>query len=477
MKNKKIFIGWNGNDNKEIAHLVRDKLNQQGYLPIIGGSDRTAFTVNETIMRQMEACEFAIFLIEKEEKKDAHGKTISLGINPNVMMELGYMLRRISDSNRVRRILINMSPNELPSDLLGAWSETIEKRSYSNEEERIEIFEEVAQKIAQDFFEYVNSSFTSSDKLDYIDNWEENMHLIAGFDGNIRIVDKLIFGMQSTIYTGDYEKLYKILDNKKDKINDIIKEDQRPERLKFCNEHLAVIKCAMAILNVFVVTKRLTQSLNENKFDMLCEELEMGYENDIEDTDLRAWCEIFQMDKLELCYEMFADNLSGTRKKTYLYRALELCDHVINAINAQIEKNANDEKYAWFYRALAERNVSQIHKKLVQIEPDKAEEHLAKQKEYCLKTLQDRNKLYDCCKKGRRENSITMEYVSQEYLLALVEQYEFSEGIIEKDKIARTIRNIYNSWKEKNKIRNMIFDKVTKEAAGLLDITGGVEDF
>ena len=456
MKNKRVFIGWNGSDNREIAQKVSNALSAENYSPIVGGEWRESFTVSEEIIHQMNGCDFAIILIEKETRKNKKGEIISMGLNPNVMMELGYLLHKISDHKRIRRILIDMDPSELPSDLQGAWTVTVDKEEYSTEEEREKVLSDVARYIVKDFLDYIKTAHNATDKLDYFDNWAQNAQDIFLYTGDVRIADKLLYGMQAAIYSGDFDNLYKCLTSIKEtlKLND-----------RF-NDYSAVA-CAMAILNVFVVTRRLTQSPTEEQFYTLCEALDCTYERDIKDNDLKAWCEIFRTDKLELCYELYADAQNDTETKIeYYYIALNLCAKVHELIEKQTNKNSDktDLKYSLIYRAFANRNISQLHKNLIELEPHKAEEHLRLQKEYCLKTLENRRELYEYYKGNSRENFLTMDFISQEYLLALAEQHKFEEDTAKRNKIARTAKTIYTQWSDRNAIRNMIFDKVTKEA-------------
>ena len=90
-------------------------------------------------------------------------------------------------------------------------------------------------------------------------------------------------------------------------------------------------------------------------------------------------------------------------------------------------------------------------------------------KKYCAETLQNRKKLYDYYNGSARENTLSMDFVSQEYLLSLAEQYKFEENRMEKRKIGQTVRGIFHRWQDRNKVRNMIFEKVGREAADLLN--------
>ena len=466
VKNKRIFIGWNGPENKEIAHKISNLLSNEHYSPIVGGETRRSFTVAEEVIQQMNSCDLAIFLIEKEVKENEKGNIVSMGINPNVMLELGYMLRKVPDSSRIMRILINMDPGEMPSDLQGSWVEVIAKEEYDKNDldKRDEVLSAVAQNIANIFFKYVKETTESTNKLDYFDNWADFSQEIYKYDGNSRIADKLIYGMQTAIYTGEFLRLYKKLEIIK---NELSKKDPFGD--------YSAVKCAMAILRVFVVTKRFTCPLSEDMFDSICEDLEFEYEKDIDDPDLRAWCQIFRLDKLELSHELVAESVKGELQKEYLYKALNLCHEMLAHLDAQVEKCKNDEYYASLYYAFITRNIFLIHEKLAALEPSEAGHHFAQQKEYGSKSLKIRKELYDYYKGDYRESSVAMDYVSQEYLLMLVEQYKFIEKYgtdekgFDKSKIKRTVKTIYNPWKERNDVRNIIFEKVTEKAAFLLD--------
>ncbi len=459
MKNRRVFIGWSGEDNRVIAQKISSHLREENYSPIIGGEWKTSFSVSEEIMHQMNGCDFGIFLIEKEIRKNDK-KIISIGFNPNVMMELGYMLRKVSDYNRVRRFLINASPNELPSDLQGTWTDEIKKFTYPNgdSEARELILSDVANEIANKFFEYMKS-FKGTDKLDYFDSWEENKFDIYSFTGDVRIGEKLIYGMQAAIYSGEFDKLY-------DNLSKIKEQLMKRDRFK---DYGAVV-CAMAVLNVFVVTRRLTIGLNDTQFGQLYEMLEIEYEKDIEDNDLKTWCKIFRKDKLELCFELYAKELQNPKEKIeYYYEALKLCHEILDMINLHITKNeGNDANYSLIYQAFANRNISQIHKFLIDIEPEKADEHLALQKDYCFKTYMNRKELYTLYKSGIRENSIAMDFISQEYYLSLVEQYQFEENIIEKKRMKVIAKTIHDKLEDHARVQNMILQSVKNQNAEFL---------
>ncbi len=465
MRNKRVFIGWSGNDNREIARIISNMLTENGFSSIIGGEWRNSFTVSEEIIHQMNGCDFAIFLIEKEVRKNEDDEIISMGFNPNVMMELGYMLHKISDPGCVRRILINALPHELPSDLQGTWTDEIKKDSYDKDDRQARevSINKAADEIARNFLTYIKT-FKPTDKLDYFDNWEENKLDIFDFEGDVRIADKLIYGMQAAIYSGEFDELYKTLETVKEKLTKI-------DRFK----DYGAVACAMAVLKVFVDSRRLSQPLTDSQFSELCDDLETEYEKDITDKDLKAWCSIFRTDKLELCYELCARGQEDIEEKAELYReALKLSHKILEQIDTHLNSEdvdssgKGDENYALLYKAFANRNISQIHKILIELEPDKADEHLAEQKKYCKETFINRKELYNFYKSSARENSRAMDLVSQEYFIALVEQYEFEESFTEKKKIKQTAKKIHDKLVDRAKIQNMILETVKAKKTNFL---------
>jgi hypothetical protein len=126
MGNRRVFIGWSGEENREIACRISNELSSANYFPIIGGEWKASLTVSQEIIQQMKACDFAIILIEKETRKNEKGEIVSIGFNPNVMMEIGAVnacAAIVTDKKEIieRRILSGtFNGNESPFfDFLG----------------------------------------------------------------------------------------------------------------------------------------------------------------------------------------------------------------------------------------------------------------------------------------------------------------------------------------------------------------------
>ena len=457
---RRVFIGWSGEDNQEIAKKIRESLAERNYTAIVGGQWQRAFTVSEEILRQMNGCDFGIMLISKEIRYGKDQQPVSMGMNPNVMMELGYMLHKVGDPNRIRRVLVDMESSELPSDLQGVWTFSVKIDAYDKEDAlaRDAALQKVADAVVSDFADYMEHTFGDVDKLDYFDNWEEHVQEIYHYTGDVRIADKLIYGMEAVSCSGDYERLCRKLSTIKNRLQ---------EQDRFGD--YSMVSCAIAMLNVFVVTERLRLFLSDEQFEDLCEKLEVPYEDRVTDRDLKAWVRILRLDKLELCYEWYGYGkpVGSKSRIRYLYKALKMCHDLVQMIHEQVECKPKDAHYSLLYLSFAKRNISQIHKSLATDEPEKAQEHLQEQERYCAETLADREALYNYYRGSSRENTLMMDYITQEYVRSLAEQHCFADED-EQERIARKVRQIHKKLKNQNDNRNMILQKVEKEAVTFL---------
>ena len=63
----------------------------------------------------------------------------------------------------------------------------------------------------------------------------------------------------------------------------------------------------------------------------------------------------------------------------------------------------------------------------------------------------------------RKTKTIASDYVTQEYTLALAEQYQFVDSESERNRIAAEVKDKFEQWQKRSNARTMIFNK-TKEA-------------
>lgn len=446
MPAKKVFIGWSG-ENKLIAEKISVLLANRGYVPIVGGEDDDAsMFVGTTIIEQMNRAEMAIMLFERLPAEKGGG------VSANVMFEWGYLLHKLPDSRHLRIYLLNMSSKDLPTDVTGCWSCLVDKPQADTPEAKDRIFNEIASEISESFLNYAESAHFARNRLDYLDDWDENKQAILHYDGSTRIAHKLIFGLQFCIYSGRYHVLHT-------KLKEIWEKCTGNEELR------QVLNCAMSLLEVFISTRSLSKPMNEDQFIDLSTNLQCASFDRIVDPNLAAWCEIFREDKLELCYEFYSGSLEGVDQLDALMNALTQCDLVLELIDKQVARCPSDEHYAMLYRGFTHRNKHLVLRKLADLEGTDAYD--ADIRHHCRKALEYREALYQHYWQSRSRNTVTMDYITQEYLLGLAEQYHHEEDSTAKKKMLMTIRSIHRQVKERYELRGMIYDRIQAAVTGI----------
>ncbi len=444
----KVFIAWSG-ENKEIARRISLLLSgDEVYSPIVGGENATKMTVADQIVSQMDSCNLAILLVEGflSSRSDGTDTGKIKAVSGNIMFEWGYLLHKLADPTKICGYLFNTKSIELPSDVAGCWVVEMNKATLTDEEQKSAEFDRLATEIVKDFKQRMEKRISQTDKLHYLDTWEENKHKILNFNNSEPIAELLLYGMQATIYSGSYERLLT-------KAETILRSGY-----PLSSDLKSVIRCCMAVLKVFSVTKRLTVPLNFDDYDSLATDLLVEYETQISDKSLAAWCKIFRYDKLELCTEYYAGGLTDKAEKTdYLCDAIELSKTVISLLDEQTAANPADRQYALLYYAFATRNLYLMYSKLSEMYPENSE-YSEKLRFYCNATLEHRQQLFKHYREVRDDKCLTMHYITQEYVLAMSENAVFETDPRKRKELERKIKHHFAVWEEKARITNMIFD-------------------
>ena len=285
------------------------------------------------------------------------------------------------------------------------------------------------------------------DKLDYIDFWNENKKDIFECDDASLFEKPLFYGLQAATYTTeDTKELYFRID------------DLLPRKLYSNVQTESVLLCAQAILSVFYKTEQFEKRLTEKEFSEIRDSLSVPYEERIEDTNLATWCKILRNDKLELISEYYAEGLIEEEKTKLLNDALTMCHTCIIMLDKQIKNNPNDSNFALLYRAYANRNIAQIHKKLYEI--TKSAEHLDKHNDYVHTSYVNRKDLFNHFQFVRKTKTLFNDYITQEYILSLAELYNLEEGINNKEIIKNEIDTKYKQWIRQNDTRTRLLKKI-----------------
>ncbi len=441
----RVFIGWNG-ENRNIAERIKYKLDEYGYEATVGGDSDSSRSIGERVTKQMDVCDFALIIIEKIPLDGTDGK---FKLNENVMYEWGYLNSRLNDPQKVRLFLINMTPNELPMDVIGAWATTVKKSQYSDEFERNSVFDSVADSISAQFINDIKDIKRKINKFEYLAKWESYRNEIYDHKGAKDISDIILYGLQAAIYFNEVQKLSDTLRN-----------------LHPAHSHeMAVISCAQAVLSVFTVSKRLSIIPKKKDIFPLIHALNSPYEESIKnDDDLRAWCKLFRLDKLELCYELMAQ-ADPEFKDMHIKKAIEMSFSVIELLKERVAVNPADEYFAMLYFSYQYRNMAVLYSELCENDPDN---HAKEQEiEYRKLTCEKRDALYQYYGRTFSRDDMMYDCLLQEYILALAEMHPYITDQYEKYTAQQTIDSLMDDWEEKINCKNFVFNAIKEKVKDL----------
>ena len=211
-----LFVGWCTDKGKQYAEGFKNYIEKNGYDFIVqiggnDGKDGLALSINETIIKQMDTCCGAIFLLPR--KLDEEGKEII--ISANVSFEYGYLLNRLKHHHDAPLIvkLDGLTDASLPSDLHNLWNITPKLDDIKEgESEEEAIYRQIATEYVSRTNNYLYSAFQ------YLTKANEITALISVFyqKRNIQISDfaiSLIYYLQTCYYLEDFKVLENILHN------------------------------------------------------------------------------------------------------------------------------------------------------------------------------------------------------------------------------------------------------------------------
>jgi Predicted nucleotide-binding protein containing TIR-like domain len=141
MNNEAVFIAWGR--NLPLAKEVAKRLKERGFAPSVGGEVATGgyadLWVGAKVLTQIRKCTCAIVLAQSFTNNGDPEKA-QTELRPNLLFEWGYLVSRLR-SDDLYVYLIDIDRRDLPSDILGSWSECI---TFTN-------VEEVAARIVDNF--------------------------------------------------------------------------------------------------------------------------------------------------------------------------------------------------------------------------------------------------------------------------------------------------------------------------------------
>lgn len=283
------------------------------------------------------------------------------------------------------------------------------------------------------------------DKLQFLDEFEENKYEILNSTDISPYYTVIFYGMQSSLYSGDYKELLH-------KISVSLKTNTLGKECR------SVLQCAMYTLSVFTDTNCLKDAVSPDKFDNYTKTLAadnpewLKLEKNIKDKDLLAWCRIQRADALALVLENHA-RFVYTNDAALQKKALDTCFSLIKLLNEQLARNPDDKYYALLFRSYINRNIGVLY----ELQGNAEKEN---RKAYSEETLKNRKELFEYCKNTGACSDHIKDFVTHEYLLALVEHYFVEENVASKERLKETANEFYNNWTQKIDMQKRIFENV-----------------
>lgn len=336
----KIFIAWSGKN--ELAHAVKQYLEKEDYVGIVGGQSGTdgGLFVGDVVLRELDQCNQAIFIMQ--EKQDGT-------ISNNLMFELGYALSRF-DTNKIHVFYIDITSEDktIPSDIKGIWA------SFFNTAESDDIAAEIAEKffsnqkniIPEDKMSVVNSYYSIKEK---IQRYSESPHC-----SEYEFAQYILFFSQAAYMFG----------NEKDascELKDLIKSLSNPDTaldyaIRFGICYLEVLSRIQKEDGVLCLKKEDFRGLRRRLRDM--QVVAESWEKD----DFSMWYLTILYDIMNYAHILYASSpeLSEEDRIRYLKNGMEYADKCL-ALCEILESKKQNYLCAQLYKAYMYRNLYTIH--------------------------------------------------------------------------------------------------------------------
>ncbi|MCD8373107.1 MAG: nucleotide-binding protein [Clostridia bacterium] len=409
--NEKIFIAWGG--NQHLANEVSAEISKYGYDGIVGGGTIVNMHIGAQVFTQINKSTSAIILVQNFADGDYN-------LSDNLMFEWGYIVAKFAP-NRVHVFLIGMSAKNLPSDLAGSWAREIEIKDRS--------MQDVAKEIA-DIFHQNDSNQERMDKLAVVHNHSRILEIISEHNTKPQCTDTMLayyilHSIESTYYHMD-----------EDIFNKSIERIETNSALL-----LSVIQMVRANIQLFKFTENLQKPLKFEDFY----ELTLYFDNDNDlsayDKELDVWLRMFNTDRMGLCYYFVAigDELSAEEKTDYLNKSVDCHYKALEILSQICQDNSGDRNYLSLYEGYYYNDLFRCYIELNDDENAKK----------CIdKAVDARKHMFLTYKQLFPQDEVIVGRLSLEYYLALTEQMKYSDNIMEKKAIYRTIDSYLNKLEE-----------------------------
>lgn len=436
----KVFIAWSGENT--LAKSVKEILVNEGFECIVGGENGCSGnrTVCDTIMREINNCNQAIFIVQK--KDDGN-------ISNNIMFEYGYASARFKDhKTHVFFVDIDENDESIPSDIRGIWADY---RLSSSDGD-------TAWSISQRFMEHQRYLIPEY-KCDLANEYYKvkdiiRNHVSYPIYSEYELAQYVIFFTQTAYqYRNDFDALA-CLKELACELTDT--GEELTQTLSLSINYIETLMCIKGGEKELYIEKSDFREKKQSFKDM--ERISDSWEED----DFSLWFRAVLFDIINYAYLLFADNpnISDDRKRAsleesirYGNKCIEVCDKLLC--------NATNKYFCEMFKAYQYRNIAVAHKKLGDNE--------AGVRKFFELSYEERRILWERYKIIKEKmNPRLYENYEMEYFLALSEHIEYINDEMDREdaceECMKYIERARSAAEEKSFFINKIMMNITADA-------------
>lgn len=402
-----VFIGWSG--NQSLAIELGNIINEEGqYSAIVGGGNPNDMYVGAQVISQIKESDYAIMLMEKKDGKD---------VSTNLWVELGYVLA-ILPFKKVFIVMINISNNDLPSDIQGMWNsgeKIFDRGNRSEADFAKEIYEQFRDR------KHENANY-----FDIINNWK-NCFIDLRNDTRIstKDIEYIIFGCLAAYYYDDNAELKSALN--------LIAGDEA------IND---IVLFGKTYIDVFLESGNMAKPLNLDQMYNFVETFESLLERNRRlDDKLDSFVDILCHDACGLACSLYLRNpdIDDEMREYFNRLCHEHLHKTLELLDEYVERFGEDNKHVvLLLRAYINNDLSQLYR----YNPDEQERFL----EYLSRSVDARKALFKAVQANYPYNTFLIEKMEQEYMIALSAQCKYIPDPIRKKITVNKIKNRVEQW-------------------------------
>ena len=408
---RNVFVGWGG--NKSLADEVKNCLSGENYNVIVGGGAKTDTFVGAQVIDQINQCDCAILLVE-----DYNGQ-----ISPNLLFEWGYILAYKDIKNRnIQIFMIDKSPRELPSDLLGVWAIEMKRDKGNPDSDKI-----LAEKISKRFLETMNNDM----RLDYFSILNEWTTLRVDFAASKKHMterefeENAVIGCLAAYYYNDNRYLKEQLD-----------------KVTGSTEFNQIILFAKSYIDVFLKSNNMAKPISTADFFNNVNVFDAFLHRQFDKND--NFNNIMQI----LCYDVYGlsnllylknEDLDEVIQKECREQALRCFEQTLELTDVLSRTLNHNECLIHLIRAYIYNDTAHLYKQHF----NNNEEFL----KYLELSVNERQKLHLTFCAKYPSNSYFANKLEQEYMIALSEKCLYMDSAFMRKMSIDTIKTKYSEWK------------------------------